>query len=308
MVYRENSHQKFRRSTIGQDSGKSQTAEIGKTMVTRQLGVGGLALLSLCVTLLPTYCAASGLTFEFASGAATSSQETYPTLRMTGEIRMGDATRLVEFLRSNHEQFIAHGGTAVLAIDGGDVIDAWKIGEIVRDALIEVRLRDSGTTRCASACFFIFASAVSRVAEEGTVGIHRPHIDMAALAGASPDRVRERYATLIGETSKKLEDLLVPRDIIEKMMRTPPNDSYPLSREELDRIGETAAWFDDYSAARCAGGVGLRTRLRKAELAGYALEADALREEWAATSKCLDGVRKEHRQRLLEKWRSMREK
>jgi hypothetical protein len=254
--------------------------------------------------LLPEPVFAQGLQFSFEPAQMHGTAPASPVLWIKGDIDEGDATRLIDFLRTHQDAFIRNGGTATLAIDGGDVIEAWKIGETIRDALIELRLFDSGVTRCASACFFVYVSAVSRSAVEGTVGIHRPHIPAAKLARATPEQVRSRYATLIADTSKKLDELLVPRDVIEQMMRTPPEDTYSLSRDELDRVGEITPWFDDYSAARCGVAAGLRTHLRKAQAAGYELEVESLREQLLDAEKCFDGLRRERRQDMVDQWRA----
>ncbi len=239
-----------------------------------------------------------GLRFSFERANSASPQ----TLYLKGEINVGDTRRMIAFLREHPAAFIEHGGDAVLAIDGGDVLEAIEMGQLFRDAMIALQLTDRGRARCVSACFFIYANAVSRIATEGTVGIHRPHIDSASLARSTPAQVRERYAALFSDTAKQLEALPVPRDVIENLLRTAPNETYWLSREELERIGELAPWFDDFSAAKCGTGPALSIRLRKAEAAGYELDAAALREELARARDCVDALRKQQRQKFVDDW------
>jgi hypothetical protein len=249
---------------------------------------------------LVAYADAQELRFSFEAAHSSPNQDGPKELWLRGEIAEGDAHRMTAYLRGHPAEFLESGGTIHLNIDGGDVLEAWALGKLIRDAMMDVRVTDSGRTRCTSACFFIFVSAASRLAVAGTVGIHRPHIDQQTLARSTPAPVRERYETLMADTAGKLEKLQVPRDIVESMMRTPPGESYWLSADELRRIGELAPWFDDYASAKCAIGAGLHERMREAKAAGYELESLWLEEQWQAATKCFDGLRRVQRQRLLD--------
>jgi hypothetical protein len=255
---------------------------------------------------LVAYADAQELRFSFEAAHSSPNQDGPKELWLRGEIAEGDAHRMTAYLRGHPAEFLESGGTIHLNIDGGDVLEAWALGKLIRDAMMDVRVTDSGRTRCTSACFFIFVSAASRLAVAGTVGIHRPHIDQQTLARSTPAPVRERYETLMADTAGKLEKLQVPRDIVESMMRTPPGESYWLSADELRRIGELAPWFDDYASAKCAIGAGLHERMREAKAASYELEALWLEEQWQAATKCFDGLRRVQRQRLLDDWNAAR--
>ncbi len=220
---------------------------------------------------------------------------------MKGEVAEGDLDRLLRFLREHRRDFVEHGGRVVFVVDGGDVVEATRIGHLLGEALIEAWLPDASSTRCVSACFFMFVNAVSRVAVADSVGVHRPYFDATVLAGADPETVRRRYESLLREVRDTLEKLLVPRDLTETMLATPWNDTYWLSREDLDRLGEMQAWFEDFSAARCSVEPRLKQRLESAIAAGFEAEARALRTEFEGASKCVVGMRKHQRQLFIEK-------
>jgi hypothetical protein len=170
---------------------------------------------------------------------------------MRGEIEPGDADRFVRFLESNRERFVEHGGTVVFVIDGGDVLEALRIGELLRDALVEARVPDTASSRCVSSCFFMFAHAVSRYAVADAVRLHRPYFDPKALASASPAAVRLRYEELAAQVRKRMEELAVPASLTERLFALPADEVYRLSPEDVASLGRRQAWFEDYLAARC---------------------------------------------------------
>lgn len=250
---------------------------------------------------VPFAPAQQGLTFSFDAVARFDGAANLKSLWMKGEVAEGDLDRLLRFLREHPRDFVEHGGRVVFVVDGGDVVEATRIGRFLRDALIEVWLPDASSTRCVSACFFMFVNAVSRVAVADSVGFHRPYFDAERLAGADPEPVRRRYQSLMREVRDSLDELLVPRDLTEKMLAIPWNETYWFSREDLDRLGETQAWFEDFSAAKCGVEPRLKQRLESAIAAGFEAEAEALRTEFEGATKCIAELRKRQRQQLIEK-------
>jgi hypothetical protein len=250
---------------------------------------------------VPFAPAQQGLTFSFDSVARFDGATNLKSLWMKGEVAEGDLDRLLRFLREHPRDFVEHGGRVVFVVDGGDVVEATRIGRFLRDALIEAWLPDASSTRCVSACFFMFVNAVSRVAVADSVGVHRPYFDAGHLAGAGPEPVRQRYQSLMHEVRDSLDELLVPRDLTEKMLATPWNETYWFSRDDLDRLGEMQAWFEDFSAAKCGTEPRLKQRLESAIAAGFEAEAEALRTEFEGATKCVAELRKRQRRQLIEK-------
>ena len=74
-----------------------------------------------------------------------------------------------------------------------------------------------------------------------------------------------------------------------------------LPRADLDRLGETQAWFEDFSSAKCGVEPRLKQRLETAIAAGFEAEAQALRTEFEDATKCAAELRKRQRQQIIEK-------
>jgi len=260
-----------------------------------------LVAVAWCFWALPMASAQQGLTFSFDSVLHLDAGAKGRALWMRGEVAEGDLERLLGFLEQHPGEFVEHGERVVFVVDGGDVSESIRIGQFLRDALIEAWLPEASRTRCISACFFMFVNTVSRVAVADSVGVHRPYFDARVLAGADPELVRKRYEALLREVRDTLDELLVPRDLTERMFATPGNETYWLSREDLDRLGELQPWFEDFSAARCGVGPGLKRRLGSAIASGFEAEVQALRTEFESMQKCNAELRKRKRQLLIEK-------
>jgi hypothetical protein len=250
---------------------------------------------------VPPALAQQGLKFSVESVARFDADANRKALWIKGQVAEGDLDRMLRFLRENSRDFVEHGGRAIFVVDGGDVAEATRIGQFLRDAFIEAWLPDSSITRCVSACFFMFASSVSRVAVADSVGVHRPYFDATVLAGAEAEAVRRRYESLLRDVRNTLDELLVPRDLTEKMLATPWNETYWFSREDLDHLGEMQAWFEDFSAARCGVEPRLKQRLESAVASGFEAEAQALQTEFEGATECVAGLRKRQRQQIIEK-------
>jgi hypothetical protein len=146
----------------------------------------------------------------------------------------------------------------------------------------------------------MFAQSASRTVVADSVGIHRPWFDADILARATAAQARARLDAVFTRVRERLDALLVPRDLTEIMLRTPWNETYWLTTQDLERLGEHRAWFEDWSAARCGAEPGLARRLAYAEAAGFASEAESLRTELAAATICLAELRKNHRRELID--------
>lgn len=211
-----------------------------------------IAVLSLCLAAWCIPCGAQGLRFAYESAARFGAGPT-TVMTMRGDVQVGDAARFRQFVLNDAQRFIEHGGRVVFAVDGGDVLEAVLLGEALRDALAEAWLPDAASSRCVSACFFMFVHAPARSAVADAVGLHRPYFDPQALAGASPGAVRARYESLAAELRARMQQLSVPVALVERMFALAAGEVHWLSRQELAALGGRQAWFDDYLAARCRG-------------------------------------------------------
>ncbi len=222
-----------------------------------------------------------------------------PALWLKGEIAEGDLHRLQRYLRNHAEAFEKHGDRVAFEIDGGDVEEAMRLGDFLRDSMVEAHLPDAYRARCVSACFFLFTGAVSRHAAPDTISIHRPHFDAADLARARASSARERYDTLFDQVRAFLDRMEVPRRLTETLLAVPGNETYRLTRPELEQIGGTQAWFEDYAAARCGFEPGFAGQLEA--VPASAEEADARESgELDQAAWCVAGLRRQQRRRVLE--------
>jgi hypothetical protein len=195
--------------------------------------------------------AAEGLRFGFEPAARFGADAQTLVMTLRGEVAVGDAGRFARFVAANRERFIEHGARVVFVVDGGDVLEALRIGELLGDALVEAWLPDAASSRCVSACFFMYAHSASRSAVAEAVGMHRPYFDPDALAKASPSAVRRRYEEIAAQLRARMEQLSVPVALVERLFALPAGEVYRLSAEDLASLGARQAWFDDFLAARC---------------------------------------------------------
>jgi len=264
---------------------------------------------SLCLLVVPALLACGGIgqasaqqglrmAFDYATRDEQSSGR--KALWLKGQIAQGDLARLQRHLLANRDAFIEHGERVVLAIDGGDVQEAMQLASFIGETMMQAWLPDPSRARCVSACFFLFAAASSRMAVADSVSIHRPAFDAADLAGADATAVLKRYDVLLREVRDFLDGLLVPRDLTERMLATPWNETYRLTATDLERLGPERPWFEDYSAARCGFEPRLPQRLQAARDAGFDAEVQELREQLDKAVPCVADLRRERRRQILE--------
>lgn len=149
-------------------------------------------------------------------------------LLLTGAIAPGDAARLNDTLDT---VTATTAPTRVrLHSPGGSVSDALAIG---------TRLRDEGLTTemmagdiCLSACPYIFAGGITRMAEDGALlGVHQHYFGENTVLPAflAVEDVQSGQA----EVMAHLDALGVDVRVMQHALSTPPDEIYILTREEL---------------------------------------------------------------------------
>ncbi len=164
----------------------------------------------------------------------------------SGEIRSGDFDRLRALLRKDFEAYIKSDRTITLSSNGGDIIEAIKIGGLLKQMYAEILLDGD----CASACFFLYISAVERNFT-GRIGIHRPYFEQRYFAGLRPPDAEKKHFELTKMLNTFLESNDVPRDLIDKMNSTSSKEIYWLSEKEIEAIGRYPNWFEEFLLAKC---------------------------------------------------------
>lgn len=172
-------------------------------------------------------------------------------IHLSGEIARGDYQKIISLMRKSPDEFLKYDWQ--LDSNGGDILEAIKIGNLIKELYERVNVADETNlgARCASACFFIYVSAVSRNAINGVVGIHRPYFSQNYFANLSPEDAEKKYAQLSKSVRDFLADKGVPDALIEHMFSLASNEIYWLNGYDLQNIGDRPAWFDQYLLSKC---------------------------------------------------------
>lgn len=184
---------------------------------------------------------------------------------LSGQISKGDYDKVATFLKAHHP-FVAH---FKLASPGGDVDEVLKIGRLFRKYLISTEAPGNehiGATGlihddlpflsagsrdlcrgqdciCTSACALIWMGGVLR---QGTVGLHRPRIDDPVYRRLPPANASIAYRRLLGEVAAYLDEMEVPKPIIETMVATSSGDILWVNYldDRLEQPPSVAEWTD----------------------------------------------------------------
>lgn len=195
-----------------------------------------------------------------------------------GAIEKGDYERFKDFLKHHYRAL----WSIHLVSRGGDVDEALKIGRLLRKYMLHVQapsmrgpndfmayghppsadqpLCEGPTCVCASSCALIWFGSVQR---DGTVGLHRPKFNDPQFGLLPQEEASRRYRYALQEISRYLEEMEVPRSMIEAMASTgsadirwvePPSEDHPLkqppSHTEWINANCTAVTAEEYAALR----------------------------------------------------------
>jgi hypothetical protein len=191
---------------------------------------------------------------------------------LNGEIVKGDYDKVVSLFARFHPYI----DNIYLQSPGGDVIEAIKIGRLLRKYYIDVlspyhvssdnyHLLENPSDAeskndlthfhnkilseickgegciCASACALIFFGAPMR---SGSVGLHRPIIDDPAFKALSPTEAESVYKPALTAISLYLEEMEVPKEFVEVMIATSSHGIRWITSENIKRSPSFAEWAD----------------------------------------------------------------
>ncbi len=203
-------------------------------------------------------------------------------IAVEGAIAKGDFAKLIKLANS----FVKRGRLIRILINsnGGDAIEAMRIGRFVRSALAEVKIKGAyvkpsspSLRHCYSACVLVLVAAATRdhemdnefFTEDGNgvwenidgklqlrsvpvIGIHRPYYGKEAYGGLSPDQARAQYATLEKATRQYLQEMGAPESFASKMFRYASNEIHLLSKEEFKGIfGYKEPFLQEWFLSKC---------------------------------------------------------
>jgi hypothetical protein len=169
------------------------------------------------------------------------------TIKLSGFISRADAARfrdLIETLRPGFE---------VLEVDldspGGDVVAALDIGQVVRREWLWTTVDDEDANiKCASACVYIFAAGVKRIASpKSRLIIHRPYFDPQLFGQLAASEARKKYDDLSRQVQAYLFEMGMSENLFAQMMRVPSNGSRRLQYQEMqdmNLVGEDPGYME----------------------------------------------------------------
>ena len=169
-----------------------------------------------------------------------------------GMIAPGDFAKLVPLLLD------AEGKSVVwLASPGGNLSEALRMGALIRQLALEVRvpddrsrplvrLRDPDNNTCASACFFLYVAGVRR--QGSVLGIHKPSLPADEYFSLGLDGSVTVHRRIQEATADYLDQMGVPARYASMMMAGSSTDMIWLAPEDVanDLTGIAAgyeAWF-----------------------------------------------------------------
>jgi hypothetical protein len=101
---------------------------------------------------------------------------------------------------------------------------------------------------CASACFLIWASGVTR--EGNFVGVHRFRFDEMYFGSLSPSEAKMKYAEAETVFRSYLAKLNVSASIVDRLFATDSKSMYYLSKADLQLIQSTP-YLEELTEAKC---------------------------------------------------------
>ena len=173
-----------------------------------------------------------------------------------------------------------------LASPGGDVLEAMRIGELVRELKLSVWapskngllfpvIGNALNSVCASACFYIYAAGVQRSGE--VIGIHRPYFSQSTLSKLSLNEAANAQVAALELSKSFLTKAGVPSAIVERIGAIASDKVSWLAEDELTRLNGFIPEFDEWFKAKCAANLG--ATLPSARIARIECEISLLEKE-----------------------------
>lgn len=170
-------------------------------------------------------------------------------LYLNGEIKKQDYTKLLVAIAARGE---FPDRVSINSI-GGDVMEAMRIGRLLRNGLVETLA--VGT--CNSACLFVLVGGTVRNAIS-TIGVHRPKFNEEYFSGLSANEARKKYKELQKLTKDYLVEMDIPENTTELMFKTPSStmhfivEARPGMEEQFEKtVGQNPPAYEEWIAAKC---------------------------------------------------------
>lgn len=142
---------------------------------------------------------------------------------LIGEIRSGDLDQIIRLIRAD-----GFPDTISIASNGGDVIEAIRIGKFINKYFINVNAVET----CNSACFMVWAGGFKREVY-GALGLHRPYFDRDYFSGLDVDSAERKYNEMVRQVTQYLEKMHVPKSLIDAMMSADSKSLFYVNEVDL---------------------------------------------------------------------------
>lgn len=151
------------------------------------------------------------------------------TISITGEIAAGDSDALKSAIATATEDGYSVSEIRLNSI-GGNVVEGVKIVRFVNSANLNTHVALGAT--CASVCFLAFAAGAEKSVDiPSRIGVH---VASGELGEESPASIAATRAM-----ARIAQTLLVPKEIISKMVSTPATGMFWLGQSDLTGMGVT---------------------------------------------------------------------
>lgn len=215
--------------------------------MTRPLRQFQLLTMILCAFGVLSPMSSWALDFKYTYSTDLNGSQYIERFVINGTIQRGDYTRFLSFIRRDPDAFYLGVNDVNLSSPGGDLAEALKIADVLKGTFAHI-ISDKP---CISACFFMFLSATTHAATPNVLGLHRPYFDPVYFSQLTPSQAEAQQSRLLAQARKILEANSVPQYLIEAMFSKSSSEVYWLNSEDLYRLGERPAWFEELIIARC---------------------------------------------------------
>lgn len=201
---------------------------------------------------------ALGVSFAVPADSAEILVHPPGSVYLLGEIVPGDFDRL----RSVIERASPVVGRLVLRSNGGNLIEAIKIGHMVRELRIGTvapfGITDTGPACyddppevaggcvCASACFFIFVAGADRFGNR--LLVHRPSFPSDFFAGLSAAEAMDLYSKATDMTREYLRLMGAPEQMVDEVMSVPSSEVLEINASQ---IAGAIPGYEEWLTANC---------------------------------------------------------
>ena len=188
-------------------------------------------------------------------------------IHIIGEIKKGDFDKFNKVLNESKNNSLLINSICP-ASPGGDIIEAMRIGRLIRDSFIQtgapgapidnegearcfwhfIKVKETYSCTCTSACFIIWAAGVERFGDY--LGIHRPYFSKEHFDGLSASEAEKKYSMMSKQVKEYLLEMGIPQNVIQKMFETASDEILFLDSKTIESM-KSVPFFDEWIKASC---------------------------------------------------------